>query len=59
MNMRTYNGISYEAWYYSQLQPTLDVKDNMVVTGLGYWIDHTIANTWRQVQYLRSNEYTC
>ena len=35
MNMRTYNGISYEAWYYSQLQPALDVKDNMVVTGLG------------------------
>ena len=46
MNMRTYNGISYEAWYYSQLQPALDVKDNMVVTGLGCWIDHAIANTW-------------
>ena len=46
MNMRTYNGISYEQWYYSNLAPALEIKNNAVVSGLGCWVDHTIANTW-------------
>lgn len=46
VNMQTYNGISYEQWFYSNLSPALAVKDNMVVAGLGCWIDHTIAKAW-------------
>ena len=47
MNMRTYNGISYEDWYYTLLTPALAVgRPDIISTGLGCWVDHKLYNTW-------------
>ena len=46
MNMRTYNGISYEEWYYTELAPALAVgRQDVVGHGLGCYVDGCAAIT--------------
>ena len=47
MNMRTYNAISYEEWYFTELAPALAVgRQDVVGHGLGCYVDGATEDTW-------------